>query len=271
MTMASGRASPDLVALVGRLIADGPKSRPPVIGVVGAQGSGKTTLARAAAEAFGAAQISIDDVYLTRAEREAMARDVHPLFITRGPPGTHDLGLLQRLIDALSAAGPDDETLIPDFDKRGDDRWPEAKWRLFRGRPSAILIDAWCLGAVAEDAAALAEPVNALERDQDADGRWRALVNGRVAGDYAAFAARMDAILFLKAPGFDVVLDWRCQQEADLLGMAPGDLPPTERQRLSGFIQYFERITRRMLSGGVRADVVVALDHDRRPCANTPA
>lgn len=265
---ALGRANPDLVALVGRLIADGPKGRPPVIGLVGAQGSGKTTLARAAAQGFGAVQISIDDVYLTRAEREAMARKVHPLFITRGPPGTHDLGLLQRLIEDLSAAGPDDETRIPDFDKRGDDRWPVERWRRFRGRPSAILIDAWCLGAEPEDAAALVEPVNALERDQDADGRWRTLVNRYVAGDYAAFAARMDAILFLKAPGFEVVLDWRSQQEADLLGVAPGDLPPAERQQLSGFIQYFERITRRMLSSGVRADVVVTLDRDRRPCAN---
>lgn len=262
--MPSGRANPELVALIGRLIAGGPKNRPPVIGVVGAQGSGKTTLARAAAEAFGAAQISIDDVYLTRAEREAMARDVHPLFITRGPPGTHDLGLLQRLIDDLSAAGPDDEIRIPDFDKRGDDRLPVERWRAFRGRPSAILIDAWCLAAVAEDEAGLAEPINDLERLRDADGRWRRLVNARVGGDYAAFAARMDAILFLKAPGFEVVLDWRSQQEADLLGVAPEALPEAERQRLSGFIQYFERITRRMLAGGVRADVTVALDAARR-------
>ncbi|MDP1777206.1 MAG: zeta toxin family protein, partial [Brevundimonas sp.] len=62
-----GRANPGLVDLVGRLIADGPKDHPPLIAIVGAQGSGKTTLARAAAERFGAVQISIDDVYLTRA------------------------------------------------------------------------------------------------------------------------------------------------------------------------------------------------------------
>ena len=232
--------------------------------MVGAQGCGKTTLARAAAEAFGAAQISIDDVYLTRAEREAMARDVHPLFATRGPPGTHDLDLLGRLIDALSAAGPGDVTRIPDFDKRGDDRRPSADWRTFEGRPDAILIDAWCLGAVAEDAAALATPLNALERDQDADGGWRRAVNGFVGGTYAAFAERFDAILFLQAPGFEVVLDWRAQQEADPLGVAPADLPAAERQRLAGFIQYFERITRRMLAGGVRADLVIPLDRNRR-------
>ena len=260
-----GRAHPDLVELVGGLIDAGPKHRPPLIAVVGAQGSGKTTLAREAAARFGAAQISIDDVYLTRAEREALAGELHPLFAVRGPPGTHDLDMLQRLIDSLSAAGPEDETLIPDFDKRGDDRRPRDRWRRFTGRPSAILIDAWCLGAVPEDEAALAAPINALERDHDPDGGWRRAVNGFVAGSYAAFAARFDAILFLQAPGFDVVLDWRCHQEADLLGLAPADLPPEERARLAGFIQYFERITRRMLSGGVRSSVTVKLDRNRQP------
>jgi len=260
-----GRANPDLVDRVGRLIADGPNDRPPLIAVVGAQGSGKTTLARAAADRFGAVQISIDDVYLTRAEREAMARDVHPLFVTRGPPGTHDLGLLQQLIDSLSSARSDDETRIPDFDKRGDDRRPVGDWRVFRGRPSAILIDAWCLGALPEDAAALAQPVNPLEADHDPDSGWRRAVNGFVGGAYADFIARFDAVLFLRAPSFDVVLDWRCQQEADLLGVPPADLPAAERERLAGFIQYFERITRRMLDGGVKADVVVQLDRNRLP------
>lgn len=193
-----------------------------------------------------------------------MAREVHPLFVTRGPPGTHDLGLLGGLIDALSGAGPDTETLIPDFDKRGDDRLPVERWRRFRGRPAAILIDAWCLGAVAEDAAALAAPVNALERDHDAGGGWRRAVNGFLAGPYAAFMDRFDAVLFLRAPGFEVVLDWRCQQEADLLGVAPDALPADERARLQGFIRHFERVTRRMLAGGVRADAVARLDSARR-------
>lgn len=260
-----GRAHPALVDLVGRLIAAGPKDRPPRLAVVGAQGSGKTTLAREAAARFGAAQVSLDDVYLTRAERQTLAREVHPLFATRGPPGTHDLGLLRRVIDDLSAAGPDDETPIPDFDKRSDDRRPAGAWRRVRGRPAAILVDAWCLAAEPEDEAALAEPVNALERERDPDGRWRRAVNGQLAGAYADVAGLFDAVLFLRAPGFEVVHDWRCEQEADLLGLAPTDLPAAERARLADFIQYFERVTRRMLAGGVRADVVVELDRNRVP------
>lgn len=262
-----GRADPRLIDLIGRLIATGSRTGvgPPVIAIVGAQGSGKTTLARAAAERCGGVQISIDDVYLTRARREAMAEEVHPLFLTRGPPGTHDLRMLGRLIKTLGAARPDDKVLLPDFDKRGDDRRPIREWRVFEGRPRAILIDAWCLGALPEDEAGLAEPINALERERDADGTWRRAVNGFVAGSYADLAAQFDAVVFLKAPGFDVVLDWRIQQEADLLKIAPADLPDEERRRLADFIQYFERVTRSMLDGGVRADVVVGLDPDRQP------
>src|SRR5690606_6064425 len=89
----------------------------PLIGISGAQGSGKTTLARAAAGALGCAHLSLDDVYLTRAERERMAHEVHPLFITRGPPGTHDLDLLAATFAALGAAGPDNTTALPAFDK----------------------------------------------------------------------------------------------------------------------------------------------------------
>jgi DNA-binding GntR family transcriptional regulator len=38
-----------------------------------------------------------------------------------------------------------------------------------------------------------------------------------------------------------------------------------ERAGLAGFIQYFERITRHMMAGGVRADVIVQLDRNRLP------
>lgn len=255
--------TPRLVDQIGRLINAGPKDRPPLIAVVGAQGSGKTTLARAAADRFWAAQISLDDVYLTLAERRALARSVHPLLVTRGPPGTHDLVLLRDVIDRLSAARPGDETLIPAFDKRADDRALADRWRRFPGRPSAILIDGWCLGATPQDEAALAEPINALEREQDRDGRWRRWIDGQVAGPYAELATRFDAVLFLKAPSFDVVLDWRSQQEADLLDLAPESLPASERERIARFIQHFERLTRHMLAGGVRASLTVQLDRNR--------
>lgn len=196
-----------------------------------------------------------------------MARDVHPLFAVRGPPGTHDLALLTRTITALAAAGPDDETSLPTFCKRTDDRAPKGEWRSFRGRPTAILIDGWCLGALPQDDAALIAPVNALEQDRDPDGVWRRGVNGFAGGSHAALTARLDALLFLRAPGFDIVLDWRCEQEADLLGRP---LTGAERERIAVFIQSFERLTRHMVDGGVRADITVQLDRNRLPVTIAP-
>ncbi|MDI1281335.1 kinase [Brevundimonas sp.] len=259
---------PRLIAAVETLIAA--HARPghvPLIAIAGSQGSGKTTLARAVAARTGAAHLSLDDVYLTRVERAVLARTVHPLFGTRGPPGTHDLGLLDRVIAALAAAGPDARTALPAFDKLADDRLPPEVWPVFAGRPTAILLDGWCLGARPQGEAALAAPINALERDRDADGRWRRAANDQLAGPYRARFDRFDALLFLRAPAFAVVLDWRCEQEAGLRGLAPADLPAAERARLAGFIGYFERITRSMIAGGVDADVVVSLDRERRPLA----
>lgn len=196
-----------------------------------------------------------------------MAESVHPLFAVRGPPGTHDLTLLARTAAALRAAGPDDRTLLPAFDKRMDDRRPVADWPAFRGRPRAILVDGWCLGARPEVEARLSAPINALEADRDPDGRWRRAVNDRLLRDYDVLFAGLDAVLFLKAPSFDVVLDWRCEQESHLLGLAPDTLPDADRARIAGFIQYFERLTRNMLDGGAACTAVVQLDRNRRPVA----
>ena len=235
----------------------------PLIGIAGSQGSGKSTLARAAASALGAAQFSLDDVYLTRQERLAMGRSVHPLFEVRGPPGTHDLGLLTKTISTLRAATKASHTPLPAFDKLSDERAPQAAWPVFLGRPKAILVEGWCLGATAQSEAELAKPLNELERDRDAEGIWRRAVNQALGSAYAETFAAFDAVLFLQAPGFDTVLDWRCEQEAGLMGLAPEDLPDSRRAELAVFVQGFERLTRHMLSGGVRADVVVRLGEGR--------
>ena len=255
-----------LLDAVGALInAHARPGHVPLIGIAGAQGSGKTTLARAAAERSGAAHLSLDDVYLTKAEREAKGRAAHPLYAVRGPPGTHDLGLLEATVEALRAAGADSRTVLPAFDKLADDRRPEAQWPVFAGRPSAVLVDGWCLGATAQAEADLTAPINALERERDGQGVWRCAVNAELGGSYADLFARLDAILFLKAPSFTAVLDWRCEQEAGLMGLAPADLPAQRRAELVVFIQAFERITRHTLAGGVRAYVTVQLDRYRRP------
>lgn len=235
--------------------------RPRLIGVAGAQGSGKTTLAKAAAERLGGVAISLDDVYLTRAERAALAEAEHPLLAVRGPPGTHDLDLADRVIDDLLAGRA---VALPRFDKLRDDR---ARPEPCAGGARVVLMDGWCLGATAQDETALVEPINALEHDHDPDGRWRRRANAMLAGRYARFFGRFDAMLHLAAPDFGAVLDWRCEQEAGLLGVAPDALPYGRRDDLAAFIQHFERVTRHMLAGGVTATATARLDDSRRVLA----
>src|SRR5688500_9764536 len=82
-----------------------------LVGVSGCQGSGKSTLASLLVlllkEMMGlnAINLSIDDFYLTRAEREMLARTVHPLLATRGVPGTHDVDLALKTIVSLREPG----------------------------------------------------------------------------------------------------------------------------------------------------------------------
>ena len=217
-------------------------------------------MAAEAARRLSCATLSLDDVYLAKAERADLAARVHPMLAVRGPPGTHDLGLLDRILTRLHNAGPGDATALPSFDKLADDRRPERDSPVFLGRPRAILLEGWLLGATPEDQAALSVPVNDLECEADGQGLWRHAINDALKGLYARLFATFDALIFLQAPDFDRVLDWRTEQEAGLTGAS---VPAGRRAELAVFIQHFERLSRHMLSGGVRADVVVELDETR--------
>lgn len=237
-----------------------------VVGVCGTQASGKSTLCAVVArlledEGLKTAVVSIDDLYLTREEREALARRVHPLLATRGVPGTHDVGLGMALLDALARP---DEVQLPRFDKARDTRRPPGQWDRFDGPADVVLFEGWCVGARAQDAAALAAPVNALERDEDPDGAWRRYANDQLAGPYQDLFGRLDRLVMLQAPGFEAVLDWRREQEAKLrarLAAQGGDLSRTmDEAALVRFIAHYERLTRHILAEMPgRADVLARL------------
>lgn len=241
-----------------------------VVGIAGAQGSGKSTLARAVAgrlalQGIASATLSIDDLYLTRAERLALAAREHPLLATRGVPGTHDVALGLHLIAALERGEP---VRLPRFDKARDDRAAPTGWPAAPVRTRVLLLEGWCVGALPEPEATLNKPVNALERDEDADGRWRRRANAALAGDYARLFARIDRLVLLAAPDFDVVAQWRTEQEQGLrkeLGTDAGPLPGVmTAPQIARFVMFYERITRAMLRDvPARADLVISLDSAR--------
>ncbi len=252
-----------VLAAVMALVGANSGRHPFVLGLCGAQGSGKSTLAAAVVEAarargLAAATLSLDDLYLTRAERAVLAREVHPLLATRGVPGTHDVALGLDLLARLDAG---EAVNLPRFDKATDDRAPEAAWDAVAPRLDLLVFEGWCVGAVAQAEDALAEPVNALEASEDADGRWRTWVNARLAADYQRLFARIDALVLLAAPGFEVVAQWRLEQERAGAGVM-------DAGAVARFVQYYERLTRHILAEmPARADLVIHLSADRAPHA----
>ena len=238
----------------------------PVLAISGVQGSGKSTLAaqvvaRAQARGLNAAALSIDDVYLTRAQRQRLARQVHPLLIPRGPPGTHDLPLAHAVLDAVATRQP---LALPRFDKLADERLPEAQWAALDAPLDLLVFEGWFLGTPAQDDAELGSPLNALEREADPDGRWRRWCNQALARDYPSLWQRCDRLWFLQPPDFSVVPRWRWQQEQNLQAAQPGR-HGMSRPQLERFVQYYERVSRQALRAlPDRADHVVVLDGQRQ-------
>jgi len=257
-----------MTALADRLLAlatEAVNAGARVVFIAGPQGVGKSTAMAALTAAIPeSVALALDDFYLTRAARQALARDVHKLFATRGPPGTHDLALLMETLTRLMAAGPDERTRVPVFDKAADERRAPDDWTVVRGAPRVIFVEGWLLGVAADPSAVKAPPLNAVEAE-DKDGTWRAYQEAGLAGPYARLWDMADAFIYLDAPGFAAVQDWRIEQEETTRGLAPGTLDAARRDWVARFILHYQRLTERLMAGHRRPGEAIAVDRFRRP------
>lgn len=245
---------------------------PLIVGVQGSQGSGKTTFAAfqklLLEHEFGLSTLvtSIDDFYLTRAERLQMSAQVHPLFKTRGVPGTHDIELLQRLFDEVRNR---DNFAVPVFNKALDDRASKGDWQTITKSPDVVILEGWCVGIRSQATAALHEPVNDLERLEDRDALWRTAVNQALAGPYQDLYKQIDQLVVLQAPSFDCVHDWRQLQEQKLIERLTAGGKSTEAvlspKDIGRFIAHYQRLTEHALASmPERADCVLHVEKDHR-------
>ncbi len=239
------QASQALARLAPVLLAQVPDLQFANLAMGGPPGSGKSTLARLLTYLLNesgrpTARLSLDDYYLSSSERHALARSEHALLRQRGVPGTHDWSGLLHDFDCLrkgQAAG----LKLRVFDKSTDEVAPPDQWRSVDLNPCCLIVEGWCIGAPAQDTAALSEPVNDLEREQDPDGAWRSYVNHQLGRYHRDLADRMDRFCYLEVPGWECVIDWRWQQEQEL-----AEPRLQNRGEVADFLAPFERIVRHM-------------------------
>ena len=248
---------------------------PTLVGFSGCQGSGKSTLvalmAKVMREVYGVSTVvlSLDDFYLTKAARAALAESIHPLFATRGVPGTHDLALLKETISALRQPGAGGAVPLPVFDKALDDRSELVHWRQVSAPVQLIFLEGWCVALSPQSESELEVPINPMEAEQDPSLVWRREVNRQLANGYADVFVELDELLLLQAPSFDAVFEWRWQQEQRLSEQFQKDHPdkpdPTmSRSEVTDFVLHYQRLTEHALKTlPDQADFVWELATDR--------
>ncbi|MGI1677665.1 MAG: phosphoribulokinase [Cellvibrionaceae bacterium] len=247
-----------------------------VIGVSGSQGSGKSTLAKLLKQIFEevdglkAIDLSIDDFYLTRKEREKLAATVHPLLLSRGVPGTHDVTLAISTINDLLSSDPQ-KTFIPRFDKSTDDRKPKNEWEEIESPIDVVILEGWCVSIPPQKKEDLTIPVNDLEKNEDPNQTWRNFVNDSLTNNYSELFNLIDYSIFLESPSFETVYEWRTLQENKLEQSLSAEkindknIKIMNADEIKHFIQHFERLTNhgyKTLPNIV--DVIFKLNSDHR-------
>ena len=240
-----------------------------VIGLTGGQGSGKSTISNILKillkESFNLETVifSIDDFYKTLKQRKKMSKNISPLFLTRGVPGTHDTKMLLNTIKALKKTRFK-KILIPKFDKGFDDRASKDKWLRVNKKPNIVIFEGWCVGADSQKNKDLLVPINVLEKLKDKKKIWRYRVNKELKKDYKKVFELLDKIIFLRVPSFKYVFKWRLLQEKKLR------ITSTEKKTMSDnqikkFIMFYERLTKHMLKNLTqKADSVIKIDKEHR-------
>jgi len=240
-----------------------------LIGLSGGQGAGKSTitgilnLILKRKYGLNLCVFSIDDFYKTKSERITMSKKIHPLFITRGVPGTHDLSLINNTIKKLKQKNFK-PVLIPRFDKSKDDRFIKSKWQKVKTRPDIIIFEGWCVGTNHQNNFELKKPLNFIERKYDKNLKWRKVVNNLIKNRYRSLFRKIDKLVYLKAPDFNFIIKWRWLQEQKMK-LTSKSKKTMSKTQVKEFIMFYERLTKHMMKNYSKiSDLTIFLDKNHR-------
>jgi D-glycerate 3-kinase len=240
------------------------KKKPLIIGLAGGQGSGKTTISSILTLILqryfklNIFKVSIDDFYKTRKDRKLLSKKKHPLLMTRGVPGTHDIDLMLNFFKKIKNK-KFKNLQVPKFDKAIDDRCIKKLWYKINSKPDVVIFEGWCVGAKAQTSIQLKKPINSLEKLYDQDAKWRSYVNNQLKTKYKTLFKQLDGLLYLKAKNFNLLREWRLKQERKLWLQTKNkkNLKIMSSNDIINFMQTYQRITQQMFRDALKSSSMI--------------
>ncbi|MDX2228309.1 MAG: glycerate kinase [Leptolyngbyaceae cyanobacterium bins.349] len=241
-------------------------NRPLIQGILGGQGTGKTTLSAMLTlilQTLGYKTLSwsLDDLYKPYRDRLQLQQQ-NPQLIWRGPPGTHDVELGIQTLDHLRHPIAGQTIAIPRFDKSlhngmGDRIAPEPVADI-----DIVLFEGWFVGV--EPIAAIAFDAPPAPITTLSDRTFAQECNQRLA-DYRPLWQRLDRLWVLYLPDYHLSQQWRKQAEHQMKASGKPGMTDTE---IDAFVEYFWKALHPDLfirPACDRADLVIEINPDHAP------
>ncbi|MEA5535936.1 glycerate kinase [Crocosphaera sp. XPORK-15E] len=240
--------------------------RPLIQGILGGQGTGKTTLSKITHLilkhlGYTTIDISIDDLYKTYAERQKL-KEIDPRFIWRGPPGTHDVELGINILDKLRDPNNSQPISIPRFDKSlwlGEGDRIESE---IIDQADIVLFEGWFVGV---------RPIEETKFDQspdpiktEKDQQFAKYINQKLK-DYLPLWERLDRLMILYPIDYHLSKQWRKEAEQKMIALGKTGM---SEQEIDDFVDYFwkslhpELFITPLLQNSTLVDLVIEINPD---------
>tara|TARA_Y100000590_G_C15604064_1_gene971248 strand:+ start:71 stop:937 length:867 start_codon:yes stop_codon:yes gene_type:complete len=205
--------------------------------------------------------LSLDDFYMNKSERKLLAKKIHPLFITRGVPGTHRI---QKLLETIKKFENSLYPInVPTFNKIKDTI--NYKERTIKKNCDILILEGWCCGCTQLDKNYLYKNINYLEKHYDSKNIWRDFYNNKLNNEYAGLFKKFDATIYFKAYTFSNVYKWRLKQEKNNIKSFIGTAHSMNKYEIKNFIQHYEKITKWMMKTMPKfADINLNVDKNQK-------
>ena len=233
--------------------------------ISGSQGAGKSTLAtlfKLVIEKNYKKKVmllSIDDYYLSKNQRLKLSKKIHPLMITRGVPGTHNITALKDHINHFKKQHF--PIITPTFNKLKDDI---SRKRKVIKNAQILLLEGWCCGSKPISNKYLFKNINSIENVFDKNKIWRKYYNSLLQNEYKDVFSLFDKQIYIQIPSFKYVLNWRYLQEKSNASKS-NNKEFMNKVDLHMFIQHYEKLTKWMMKTMPdKADIILKVDENQK-------